>query len=65
MNEKTLGEHIRDARVAKGSSLRELARQLTITPSRTTGGCRPSKSSAPLRTFFSLTLTPLWLWPDA
>jgi len=33
MNEKTLGEHIRDARVAKGSSLRELARQLTITPS--------------------------------
>lgn len=33
MNEKTLGEHIRDARVAKGPSLRELARQLTITPS--------------------------------
>jgi len=33
MDKKTLGEMIRDTRVAKGPSLRELARQLNITPS--------------------------------
>ena len=32
-NEKTLGEEIRDARVATGVSLREFARNLGITPS--------------------------------
>lgn len=32
-NEKTLGEVIRDARIAAGGSLREFARSLGITPS--------------------------------